>query len=248
MPKFHFSLATLFGGVVVAGVFCAALAQPTETWAMAAISLSVALLLAALLKLLYSERSRRAFWAGFAIFAWGYLLAISLIWPLQGANDSLLITTALLRKLAVATLGEDPTLPLYATGYSAYPTGYTMPANGTYGPLDPYGDSPTAVPTESDPSQAPPAAADDLSAATLKPSGAALSSNAAPVFAPPVALSPPPRQADPFAWQRFMQIGHYFWAILLGLLGGLLASYLQMQTARAAMKSAAKADKPSTPG
>jgi hypothetical protein len=251
MQKFRFSLTSLLGSVFVAAIGCAALARPTEAWATAVVSMSVGVLFVALVRLIYVERARRAFWVGFAICGWGYLLMARVVMTFPGADADLLVTSRLLQSLAQATLGEDPSIPYSAGPVYAPPASYTSvptsagasityleyPENtGVEAPLD------APVPAESTPS---------LSQATTDP----LTTTFEPfdIEQPPTPLAPPTASypvatvmtspADPGAWQRLMHIGQYLWALLLGFAGGLLACFFQVRASRRNSK-AEKSDRP----
>src|SRR5690349_20814242 len=68
------SIAGLMVVVSVCGVAAAALARPTDLWAGVMLLVTLALLGFSLLAVLNRREGQRAFWQGFAIFGWGYLI------------------------------------------------------------------------------------------------------------------------------------------------------------------------------
>lgn len=74
MSRLHFSLGTLLLAVLSAGVAFAALRSPSDTWASALFTLAVALLLVATLRAVHRRDHIRAYWLGFALFGWAYLI------------------------------------------------------------------------------------------------------------------------------------------------------------------------------
>ncbi len=74
MSRPHFSLGTLLLAVLFAGVAFAALKSPSETWASALFTLAVAVLLVATLGAVHRRERGRAYWLGFALFGWVYLI------------------------------------------------------------------------------------------------------------------------------------------------------------------------------
>src|SRR6266404_5284350 len=86
MPRFRFSLLALFGFVTFAAIACAALANPTEAWAIATLTLVLAVLACSMLAAIYGFGQRRAFWLGFSIFGWGHILLFLLLMYLPRGN------------------------------------------------------------------------------------------------------------------------------------------------------------------
>jgi hypothetical protein len=84
MPRFRFSLLTLFGFVAAMAVVCAALARPTMLWVTVIQGFAFGCLFFSVLAAIYGQRSSRAFWVGFAVVGWGYI----------GAQQFLLIDVA----------------------------------------------------------------------------------------------------------------------------------------------------------
>ena len=74
MSRPHFSLGTLLLMVLSAGVAFAALKSPSELWASALFTTAVAVLLVAVLWAVHRRDRSRAYWLGFALFGWVYLI------------------------------------------------------------------------------------------------------------------------------------------------------------------------------
>lgn len=68
------SLAGMMAGVGVVGIGLAALSNPSEHWDAAVWSIAVSLFATSIVGALFSKGRHRAFWAGFAIFGWVFLL------------------------------------------------------------------------------------------------------------------------------------------------------------------------------
>lgn len=70
----RFSIGTLMAVVLVCGVAVAALRDASDSWAGVMLALTLFMLGIALLGILTLRGDRRAFWQGFALFGWGYLV------------------------------------------------------------------------------------------------------------------------------------------------------------------------------
>ena len=88
MREFRFNIVSILVAIVFVGFGFAALRQADDLWNSSLFSLTIGLLLAAVLLAIYRTEVRRAFWIGFALFGWGYL-SVSLI----PSTESRLITT-----------------------------------------------------------------------------------------------------------------------------------------------------------
>jgi hypothetical protein len=69
-----YSLKSLFFGVTCIAVCCAALTIGTRPVAAASMALTFVLLLSAIVFCFVSQGSKRAFWFGFSVFGWGFLM------------------------------------------------------------------------------------------------------------------------------------------------------------------------------
>ena len=73
MRRFRFSLASLISAVLFIAVACAALRNASKLWASMIFTLTVCLLLGAILGVVFRGGDTRAFCLGFALLGWGYL-------------------------------------------------------------------------------------------------------------------------------------------------------------------------------
>ena len=80
MATFRISIAGLLGIVAVIAIWLAGMRSASSLWTTAAATVTLALLLTALLAALLLDGADRAFCAGFALFAWSYLLLVNWDW------------------------------------------------------------------------------------------------------------------------------------------------------------------------
>jgi hypothetical protein len=76
MKTIAFSIRGLLAAVTLIAVGLFALLNASPLWDSIIVSLTLLLLLTALLSLACRPGPRRAFWIGFAIFGWGYLILV----------------------------------------------------------------------------------------------------------------------------------------------------------------------------
>jgi hypothetical protein len=74
MRKLRFPIAGLMGAVLVIALSLAALRNASETWAGATFLLTSAVLTLAVVGAVCRRDAERAWWLGFALFGWGYVL------------------------------------------------------------------------------------------------------------------------------------------------------------------------------
>jgi hypothetical protein len=113
MRRPQFSLWWLLGLTALVAVACTALMNASDTWAMLLHSALLGLLLMGVLRAVYRHGPVRAFWIGFALFGWVYLILVYWVhYNSQFADEfnnpagSQLATTRLLQQ------GYDHVLPL----------------------------------------------------------------------------------------------------------------------------------------
>jgi hypothetical protein len=75
MRRFRSSIAGLLGVVVLVAVALAALRDPTDAWDSGVLGLILLILLTATLLVVHRTRRKRAYWLGFGLFGWAYLIA-----------------------------------------------------------------------------------------------------------------------------------------------------------------------------
>jgi hypothetical protein len=76
----RFSIARLMGVILVVALCTAALREASDHWAGIALAALLVLLATAILQAIYHRATRRAFWMGFALFGWGYLILVMGPW------------------------------------------------------------------------------------------------------------------------------------------------------------------------
>jgi hypothetical protein len=91
----RFSIAWLMAVVMVCGVAVAALRDASDAWAGALLLLTLFLLGSSLLDVLRRRDAKRAFWQGFALFGWGYLILAQAPWFDEKVQPRLPTTHAL---------------------------------------------------------------------------------------------------------------------------------------------------------
>ena len=80
MPTFRISLAALLTIIAVVAIGLAGMTSASRFWTAAAATVTLALLLAALLAACLLAGRDRAFWMGFALFGWAYLALVNWDW------------------------------------------------------------------------------------------------------------------------------------------------------------------------
>jgi hypothetical protein len=80
MPRLRISMASLLGIVAVIALGLAGIRSASSLWTTAAATVTLALLLASILAAWLLAGVDRAFWAGFALFGWTYLLLVNWDW------------------------------------------------------------------------------------------------------------------------------------------------------------------------
>jgi WD40 repeat protein len=88
MRRARFTIGSLLGLILFSAVSIAALRESTDLWESSLFSVSSMILLGSILLAVHRIGHRRAFWLGFALFGWVYLVA-SLVPPVE----SRLLTT-----------------------------------------------------------------------------------------------------------------------------------------------------------
>lgn len=103
-----FTLAGLLVLVALLALAMAAVRSASVLWTTAATTFALAVLLAAPLAAVYARGGERAFWVGFTLFGWVYLILVN--WSWLGAQVGHDLTGGL-RELAEAWLPFDETQP-----------------------------------------------------------------------------------------------------------------------------------------
>jgi hypothetical protein len=111
MRRFRFHLGTLVILVLLLGVSFAALRESNANWESSIFSLTLAVLLISILLAIHRTEKRRAFWLGFALFGWIYLVLI-----LMPSIESRLITTKALAYLDSKMPGRSMVYAINSSG------------------------------------------------------------------------------------------------------------------------------------
>lgn len=111
MPRPHFSVASLM--VLVCGVAIAfvSLLFASELWAGTVFLLTLGTLTVAILAIVYRRGARRAFWFGFALLGWGYM---ALAWG--GWRDGLVTSATLDALFTILPVPDDS--PTFSASFS----------------------------------------------------------------------------------------------------------------------------------
>jgi hypothetical protein len=212
-----FSLGMLFFIVTVAGLGCAALANPIMLWAEVMVAVTILFLLAGLVAALVGHRRSRVFAIGFAVVGWVYfVLALTEI----GLPDERLVTTRFVTWIYKIRMDARP-------GVSS-----PNPYGGPIAAEDPFGTPPELEDLFTD----PPAAEDPFGDPPAEPSGSGYGY-------PPNPFGSPPATTDPYGsmqWSAYRapsamkDIGHSLWALVLACFGGMLAQFFRTPSRAAA--------------
>jgi hypothetical protein len=113
--RFRISIASVMIVVVLLAIGFAGLRYPSHLWASALFTITIGLLLTAILGIACCREQQRAAWAGFATFGWSYLILCFAPW-FDTEVGPYLLTTAVLEllypKLAVQTALENGAIPV----------------------------------------------------------------------------------------------------------------------------------------
>jgi hypothetical protein len=74
MKRIRFNIASLLGVILIVAVGFAALRESSDLWESGIFSLTLGVLLISILLAIHRTEKRRAFWLGFALFGWIYLV------------------------------------------------------------------------------------------------------------------------------------------------------------------------------
>lgn len=119
MATFRISIAGVLGIVAVIAIWLAGMRSASSLWTTAAATVTLALLLTALLAALLLDGADRAFCVGFAMFAWSYLLLVN--WDWVGGQFGHDLTSGL-SDLAEALFDPGPAAALPPSQPAVLPT------------------------------------------------------------------------------------------------------------------------------
>jgi len=83
VPRLRYSIRQLIVGMVLVGLACVALRNAGPIWVAALLGSVIVLLGAAIPLVLFRDGRQRAFWFGFGLFGWLYLLVLAYSWSLD---------------------------------------------------------------------------------------------------------------------------------------------------------------------
>jgi hypothetical protein len=222
-PTFRFSIRQLLLGTALVAVACVALRSASPLWVAALLGLTLLLFAAAVPLAVFRQGTDRAYWFGFALFGWLYMLLLAYGWSLDpntSQNNPLrtysLVTSRVTTSACVRIFGPPTESPIYplAVATTAYPVAYNANVALTNNPYsnfapNPIGTTPYIVPvTTYTTVRAGPA-----------PNGPAL--------------------------DDFVNVAHAFWAILIAVCGGWFTCWLYATRPAAAKEPPVNAAAPS---
>ena len=207
-PIFRFSIRQLLVATALVAVACVALRSASPIWVAALLGLTLLMLTAALPLAICRQGADRAWWSGFALFGWMYLLLLAYSWSLdintsQGnpLRPYSLVTTRL------SNLGHDKVYggaqqilayqQLATTSYVAATNGYSSLGNNPYS---------------------------SAGSASI-PSTSFIPVNSYSTVAIPT-LNGGPTLDD------FVNVAHAFWALLIAICGGWFTCWIYKGSAR----------------
>jgi len=82
-PAFRFSIRQLLVWTALVGLACVSLRNASPTWVAALLGLVLLVLTAAVPLAIFRHERSRAFWIGFALFGWLYVLVLAYGWSLD---------------------------------------------------------------------------------------------------------------------------------------------------------------------
>lgn len=112
------TIASLMAVTVIIAVAVAALKNASDVWAGGLLLITLFLLASAVLGVRYRREARQAFWFGFALFGWGYLVLAEAPWFAEHVRPGL-PTTALLSYLHAKISPHQVDSTNYVVGLSS---------------------------------------------------------------------------------------------------------------------------------
>lgn len=221
MNRIRVSIAGIMVFVLVSALGVAALRSPTPLWAGGVFTLALAGLGLAAPGMLYRKGGRRAFWVGFAAFGWGYWIVSLSPWVGEVVQPRLITTFALqdMRdRLDTPVIGGPRFDDVLQREFEAMPQVIELSA------------AKDEMQAKVDLARTQVQTIGDAAFATYKKLDAQLKEYRQQYHDLQLKLFPSLRRrlnasstAGPEADERFQRIGHSLFALLSGLLGGMIA-------------------------
>jgi hypothetical protein len=204
-PSFRFSIRQLLLGTALVAVGCVALRSASPTWVAALLGLMLLVLTAAVPLAIFRQGADRAWWFGFALFGWLYILLLAYSWGLDPNTSQ--SNPFRPYSLVTAQLSSSGYMRMYAANDSVNSITYYQPAAGPTGPVSiAYPVTVTAqIPTSPYSTGGPPP---PIFPSTGPPTTFFFGTNVA------TSTFNGPSHDD------FINVAHAFWAFLLALCGG----------------------------
>jgi hypothetical protein len=200
-PTFRFSIRQLLLGTALVAIACVALRSASPTWVAALLGLTLLALAAAVPLAIFRQGADRAWWFGFALFGWLYMLLLGYSWSLD--PNTLQSNPLGPYSLATTQLSGSGYRWMHAAA-SVPPTPYYVPATT--------GSVPIGYPVTTLAPGLPPSGAGYASPVYATTNGQAFSFYIGPATATPTFDGP--------SHDDFVNVAHAFWAILIALCGG----------------------------
>ncbi len=201
-PTFRVSIRQLLVGTALVAVACVALRGASPTWVATLLGLTLLALAAAVPLAIFRQGSDRAWWFGFALFGWLYMLLLAYSWSLDPNASQTnplrphsLVTSRLTTSACMRIFGPPAESPIYPTTVATAAYSVTYNANAgitTYPNIAP---NPIGTPY------------------------------IVPVTTYTTAMRAGPTPNGP-SLDDFVNVAHAFWAILIAVCGGWFTSWL----------------------
>jgi hypothetical protein len=215
LPYWRFGLRQLFLWTAAIAFGLVALRSATMTWVAGMLGLVTAALATSILLIVFRHGSKRAYWIGFAIFGWLYLLVLVASWTLAriAANDSPLAA----HNLPTQQLSSYSYHWLFDEAFEKYQASRSMPSTvmGSGQDFTFYFGSTSGSPAG--------AATGGMSMESGMAGSTMPNPGPMPIafsYSTPVGPPPGPNESD------FVNVAHALWTLLFAVMGGCLSFWL----------------------
>jgi len=215
-PLWRFTLRQFFIGIALIALSCVALRGASSWWVSAMLGLTLFVLTASLLLVVYRRNAERAYWAGFATFGWVYVLVLILGWTMDaGPLRATGLFTDKLSRVSYDWLYAKATTYATASSSSGAYGGSSFGSSG-------YGEMGVGMPGGDKSGEG--------GYGSSMPGGAG-SLGAPPGYGGTIGQPPPPAYWPP-SKDHFTNVAHGVWALLLAACGGWLARLIYVTQPR----------------